>query len=44
MRGDREAFGMFVNATSDRLFAIGTGILRDTSGKCGAKSSVRPRP
>ncbi|HEY5628512.1 MAG TPA: sigma-70 family RNA polymerase sigma factor [Candidatus Limnocylindrales bacterium] len=30
MRGDREAFGMLVVQTSDRLFAIATRILRDT--------------
>jgi len=30
MRGDREAFGMLVAKTSDRLFAIATRILRDT--------------
>jgi RNA polymerase sigma-70 factor (ECF subfamily) len=29
MRGDREAFGMLVNATSDRLYSIATRILRD---------------
>jgi RNA polymerase sigma-70 factor, ECF subfamily len=29
MRGDREAFGMLVNQTSDRLFSIATRILRD---------------
>ena len=29
MRGDREAFGLLVNATSDRMFAIATRILRD---------------
>lgn len=29
MRGDREAFGMLVAQTSDRLFAIATRILRD---------------
>ena len=29
MRGDREAFGMLVNLTSDRLYAIATRILRD---------------
>src|SRR5215207_7145875 len=29
MRGDREAFGMLVNLTSDRMFAIATRILRD---------------
>jgi RNA polymerase sigma-70 factor (ECF subfamily) len=30
MRGDREAFGMLVVHTSDRLYAIATRILRDT--------------
>ena len=30
MRGDREAFGMLVNLTSDRMFAIATRILRDS--------------
>ncbi len=30
MRGDREAFGVLVGQTSDRLFAIATRILRDT--------------
>jgi RNA polymerase sigma-70 factor, ECF subfamily len=30
MRGDREAFGMLVAKTSDRLFAIATRILRDS--------------
>ena len=30
MRGDREAFGLLVNATSDRMYAIATRILRDT--------------
>ena len=29
MRGDREAFGLLVNATSDRMYAIATRILRD---------------
>ena len=29
MRGDREAFGMLVNLTSDRMYAIATRILRD---------------
>src|SRR6058998_2253724 len=29
MGGDREAFGMLVIATSDRLYAIATRILRD---------------
>ncbi|MBI3745248.1 MAG: RNA polymerase sigma factor [Chloroflexi bacterium] len=29
MRGDREAFGVLVNRTSDRLYAIATRILRD---------------
>ena len=29
MRGDREAFGLLVNRTSDRLYAIATRILRD---------------
>jgi RNA polymerase sigma-70 factor, ECF subfamily len=29
MRGDREAFGMLVNQTSDRLYSIATRILRD---------------
>jgi len=30
MRGDREAFGVLVNQTSDRMYAIATRILRDT--------------
>ena len=30
MRGDREAFGLLVNLTSDRMFAIATRILRDS--------------
>ncbi len=30
MRGDREAFGVLVVHTSDRLYAIATRILRDT--------------
>ena len=30
MRGDHEAFGMLVNLTSDRMFAIATRILRDS--------------
>jgi RNA polymerase sigma-70 factor, ECF subfamily len=30
MRGDHDAFGMLVNLTSDRMFAIATRILRDT--------------
>lgn len=30
MRGDREAFGLLVNQTSDRLYAIASRILRDT--------------
>jgi DNA-directed RNA polymerase specialized sigma24 family protein len=30
MRGDREAFGMLVNLTSDRMYAIATRILRDS--------------
>jgi RNA polymerase sigma-70 factor, ECF subfamily len=30
MRGDREAFGVLVNSTSDRMYAIATRILRDT--------------
>jgi len=30
MRGDREAFGLLVNSTSDRMYAIATRILRDT--------------
>jgi RNA polymerase sigma-70 factor (ECF subfamily) len=30
MRGDREAFGVLVNAMSDRMYAIATRILRDT--------------
>jgi len=30
MRGDHDAFGMLVNSTSDRMFAIATRILRDT--------------
>jgi RNA polymerase sigma-70 factor (ECF subfamily) len=29
MRGDREAFGMLVHQTSDRLYSIATRILRD---------------
>ncbi|HJW20936.1 MAG TPA: sigma factor, partial [Candidatus Limnocylindrales bacterium] len=29
MRGDREAFGLLVGQTSDRLYAIATRILRD---------------
>ena len=29
MRGDREAFGVLVNAMSDRMYAIATRILRD---------------
>ena len=29
MRGDREAFGDLVNATSDRMYAVATRILRD---------------
>jgi RNA polymerase sigma-70 factor, ECF subfamily len=29
MSGDREAFGLLVNATSNRLYAIATRILRD---------------
>lgn len=29
-RGDREAFGMLVNLTSDRMYAIATRILRDS--------------
>ena len=29
MRGDREAFGVLVNQTSDRMYAIATRILRD---------------
>jgi RNA polymerase sigma-70 factor (ECF subfamily) len=29
MRGDREAFGLLVNTTSDRMYAIATRILRD---------------
>ena len=29
MRGDHDAFGMLVNLTSDRMFAIATRILRD---------------
>jgi len=30
MRGDREAFGVLVGQTSDRMYAIATRILRDT--------------
>ena len=30
MRGDREAFGMLVNLTSDRMYAIAMRILRDS--------------
>lgn len=30
MRGDREAFGVLVTRTSDRMYAIATRILRDT--------------
>ena len=30
MRGDREAFGVLVVHTSDRLYAIATRILRDS--------------
>jgi RNA polymerase sigma-70 factor (ECF subfamily) len=30
MRGDREAFGVLVNQTSDRMYAVATRILRDT--------------
>jgi len=30
MRGDHDAFGLLVNSTSDRMFAIATRILRDT--------------
>ena len=30
MRGDREAFGVLVGHTSDRMYAIATRILRDT--------------
>jgi RNA polymerase sigma-70 factor (ECF subfamily) len=30
MRGDHEAFGVLVNLTSDRMYAIATRILRDT--------------
>src|SRR5215510_7970532 len=30
MRGDREAFAALVHATSDRMYAIATRILRDT--------------
>jgi RNA polymerase sigma-70 factor (ECF subfamily) len=30
MRGDHDAFGLLVNMTSDRLFAIASRILRDT--------------
>lgn len=30
MRGDREAFGMLVGRTSDRMYAIATRILRDS--------------
>src|SRR5262245_18631068 len=29
MRGDREAFGLLVKSTSDRMYAIATRILRD---------------
>jgi RNA polymerase sigma-70 factor (ECF subfamily) len=29
MRGDHDAFGLLVNSTSDRMFAIATRILRD---------------
>lgn len=29
MRGDHDAFGMLVNLTSDRMYAIATRILRD---------------
>ena len=29
MRGDHDAFGLLVNATSDRMYAIATRILRD---------------
>lgn len=30
MRGDREAFGVLVGQTSDRMYAVATRILRDT--------------
>ena len=30
MRGDHDAFGLLVNATSDRMYAIATRILRDS--------------
>ena len=30
MRGDREAFGVLVGQTSDRMYAIASRILRDT--------------
>jgi RNA polymerase sigma-70 factor, ECF subfamily len=30
MRGDHDAFGLLVTATSDRMYAIATRILRDT--------------
>ncbi len=30
MRGDHDAFGLLVNMTSDRMYAIATRILRDT--------------
>ena len=38
MRGDREAFGVLVVHTSDRLYAIATRILRDTE-LAGARAS-----